>query len=171
MTNDQLKSIIAEIEDWPKKGVSFKDISPILANHEAFKYVMEQFKKHVGDADVIIGPDARGFLFGMPLAQETNKPFVMVRKPGKLPGQVISEEYDLEYGTNILEMQVNSIKPGQKVVIVDDLFATGGTTDAIIKLVEKQGGIVSNILFVIELTFLNGREKIKDYPVISLVEY
>ena len=171
MTNEDLKQYIPAIENWPQKGVSFKDISPLLSHPEVFAHIMDQFKDEMKDIDVIVGPDARGFLFGMPLAYETKKPFVMVRKPNKLPGETMFQVYELEYGTNKLEMHLNAIKENQRVAIVDDLLATGGTTEAIIKLVERQKGIVSKLLFVMELTFLDGREKLKDYPIKALVKF
>lgn len=171
MTKEQIKGKIRIIQDFPSKGISFKDISPLLADPEAMQYITDEFEKKLTNTDIVVGPDARGFLFGTPLAMQTKKPFVMVRKPGKLPGDTIIEEYALEYGTNTLQMQVGSIKPGQKVTIVDDLLATGGTTKAIINLVEKQGGIIDQILFVIELTFLPGREGLEKYNISSLVEF
>lgn len=170
MTNEKLKQSIIEIMDFPKKGISFKDISPILANPESLEYIVDKFANEAKDADVIVGPDARGFLFGIPLAMKLKKPFVMVRKPGKLPGDVISYDYELEYGTNTLEIIRGSIKPGQKVVVVDDLLATGGTAQAIVKLIESQGASVIKNLFVIELTFLNSAKKINN-NVYSLVKY
>lgn len=166
-----IKKYIREVQDFPKAGISFKDISTILDNPEAFRFVIDWLTKESQGADVIVGPDARGFLFGTPVAYNVGKPFIMVRKPGKLPGKTISEDYELEYGTNTLEMIADSIKAGQKVVVVDDLLATGGTAVAIAKLIEKQGGIVSKMLFVAELTFLPGKEVLKDYHVESLVKY
>ncbi len=170
MTNEEIKKYIRDVNDFPKKGIVFKDISPILETPSVIKYITEELSKYVEDADLIVGPDARGFLFGVPLAMMCNKPFVMVRKPGKLPGEVISFEYELEYGVNKLEILKNSIKPGQKVVIVDDLLASGGTAEAIVKLVESVGGIVTKSLFRIELEFLKGR-KVVNKDVISLVKY
>lgn len=166
-----IKKHIREIENFPKEGISFKDISTILDNPEALQYTINWLADHCKDADIIVGPDARGFLFGTPVAYKLGKPFIMVRKPGKLPGVTISEEYDLEYGSNKLEMIAGSIKPGQRVVVIDDLLATGGTAVAIAKLIEKQGGIVSKMLFVAELTFLPGREALKPHQVESLVTY
>ncbi len=170
MINEEIKKYIRDVNDFPKKGIVFKDISPILETPSVMKYITEELSKYVGDADLIVGPDARGFLFGVPLAMKCNKPFVMVRKPGKLPGDVISFEYELEYGVNKLEILKNSIKPGQKVVIVDDLLASGGTAEAIVKLVESVGGIVTRSLFIIELKFLKGR-KVVNKDVVSLVKY
>ncbi|NQZ65960.1 MAG: adenine phosphoribosyltransferase [Mycoplasmatales bacterium] len=170
MINEDIKKYIRDVKDFPKKGIVFKDISPILMNPEIMKYITNELSKYVGDADIIVGPDARGFLFGIPLSMKTNKPFVMVRKPGKLPGEVISYDYELEYGMNKMEMLKDSIKPGQKVVVVDDLLATGGTAEAIVKLVESAGGIVTKSLFIIELEFLNGK-KILNTDIVSLVKY
>ena len=170
MTNEDIKKYVKDIHDWPKQGIIFKDISPILYNADVMKHITNEFANLSKDADVIVGPDARGFLFGTPLAMQLNKPFVMVRKPGKLPGEVDSISYDLEYGSNTLEIIKGMIKPGQKVVIVDDLLATGGTSEAIVKLIEKQGGIVLRSLFVIELAFLNGKENISS-EVKSLIKY
>ena len=170
MTNKDIKELVIKVEDFPKKGITFKDISGILRSPEAMKYITEEFAKLSKEADIIVGPDARGFLFGVPLAMAVNKPFVMVRKPGKLPGDVISFEYELEYGTNRLEILKSSIKPGDKVIIVDDLLATGGTAEAIVKLVESLGALVIKSLFVIELEFLNGKKKLNN-KVNSLVKY
>ena len=166
-----IKEYIKEVQDFPKEGISFKDIQPILKNPEALNYVIDEFSKHIGDADVIVAPDARGFLFGVPVAAKTNKPFVMVRKPGKLPGKNVSMEYDLEYGTNTLEMAIDAINPGDKVVVIDDLLATGGTTKAIIDLVEQAGGVIEKLLFVIELSFLDWKALLGDKEVISLLKY
>jgi adenine phosphoribosyltransferase len=170
MTNNDIKKYINDVKDFPKKGIIFKDISPILKNPNVMKHIIKEFSKHLNHADVIIGPDARGFLFGVPLAIKNNKPFVMVRKKGKLPGEVISFEYELEYATSTLEILKNSIKPNQKVVIVDDLLATGGTVEAIQKLIKSLGAKVVNKLFVIELEFLKGKEKIGN-NYLSLVKF
>ena len=163
------KDYIKDIKDYPIKGITFKDICPLLANPEAYNEVIKDMSAVVGEADVIVSPDARGFLFGVPVALRNNIPFVMVRKPNKLPGETISEEYSLEYGTNKLEMQVDSLKPGQKVVIIDDVLATGGTTEAIVKLVEKQGAIVVNVIFLLNLSFLKGEAKYNK-PTVSLID-
>lgn len=170
MTNKDIKKHIKDIKDFPKKGIIFKDISPILKNIDLMKYITKEFAKVSKDADIIIGPDARGFLFGVPLAMKINKPFIMVRKKGKLPGEIISFNYELEYGTSTLEILKDSIKKGQKVIIIDDLLATGGTVEAIQKLVISLGAKVIKKLFVIELTFLNGKEKIGD-NYLSLVKF
>ena len=170
MTNEDIKKHIKDVKDFPKKGIIFKDISPILQNIDLMKHITKEFAKVSKDADIIIGPDARGFLFGVPLAMEINKPFIMVRKKGKLPGEIISFDYELEYGTSTLEILKYSIKKDQKVIIIDDLLATGGTVEAIQNLVISLGAKVIKKLFVIELTFLNGKEKIGD-NYLSLVKF
>lgn len=165
----ELEKFIRNVPDFPKPGINFKDISPLLANGEALNYTIKQMAELSKDVDVIVGPDARGFLFGTPTASFLSKPFVMVRKAGKLPGQVHQFSYNLEYGSAVLELQVGMLKPGQKVAIIDDVLATGGTVKAITKLVEQQGAIVDKIIFLMELTALKGRETLKEYNVISLV--
>lgn len=170
MTNEDIKKSIRNVNDFPKKGVIFKDISPILANPSAMQHITNEFVKYTKEADVIVAPDARGFLFGVPLSMQANKPFVMIRKPGKLPGEIISLDYKLEYGINTLEILKDSITPGQKVVIIDDLLATGGTAEATVKLIESVGGIVIYSLFVMELSFLKGRELLGANTV-SLIKY
>lgn len=166
----ELIKYIRDVQDFPKKGILFKDISPLLANGEILNKVIEEMSLLAKEADIVIGPDARGFLFGTPVAARLKKPFIMIRKPGKLPGEVISMEYDLEYGSNILEVQKNMIKPGQKAVIIDDVLATGGTTKAIIKLIESQGAIVDKVILLMELEELKGREKLFPYKVESLIK-
>lgn len=168
-----LKEHIAIVEGFPKEGISFKDITPLMDNGDAFKYAVDQiveFAKEVG-AEIIVGPEARGFIIGCPVAYALGIGFAPVRKPGKLPREVVSVEYALEYGTNALTMHKDAIVPGQKALIIDDLLATGGTVDATIKLVEKLGGEVVGCAFIIELTELKGREKIGDYPIKTLVRY
>ncbi len=169
-----IKEHIASIEGFPKEGIIFRDITPILANPEALKEVTRQlvdFTKEVG-ADYVVGAEARGFLFGVPVAMECNLGFAPVRKPGKLPRETISETYELEYGTDSLSMHADAIKPGQKVVIIDDLLATGGTVGAIVKLIQKMGGEVVGCGFVIELDDLHGREKIgQGIPIFSMTHF
>lgn len=155
----QLEKYIRNVKDFPTKGIDFKDISPLLGNGEALRYTIEKMANLAQDCDIIVGPDARGFLFGTPTATLLKKPFIMVRKPGKLPGEVVSMKYDLEYGKNVLEIQKGFVKPGQTAAIVDDVLATGGTTNAIIKLLESQGVIVKKIILLLELEALNGRSK------------
>ncbi len=166
-----LKSKIRVIEDFPKEGISFKDITTVLQDGQAYKYAIdkciEEAKKL--NFDIIVGPEARGFLIGAPMSYGLGKGFVPVRKPGKLPYETIKHVYELEYGTDILEMHKDAIKPGQKVLVVDDLLATGGTTLSTIKLIEELGGEVVGVLFLIELSFLNGRDTLKDYNVISII--
>ncbi|MBN2796680.1 MAG: adenine phosphoribosyltransferase [Clostridia bacterium] len=168
-----LKSKIRTVEDFPKEGISFKDITTLLQDPEAFKYTIDALVELADqyDYDVIIGPEARGFIFSAPMAFSAQKPLVLVRKPGKLPYETVRHEYELEYGTDALEIHKDAIKPGDKVLIVDDLLATGGTTLAVAELVEKLGAQVSSILFLIELTFLDGREKLGAYPVETLIKY
>jgi adenine phosphoribosyltransferase len=168
-----LNDFIANVKDFPKEGILFKDITPLMQDGEAYKYSVEQmieFAKE-NNADLVVGPEARGFIFGCPIAHALGLGFSPVRKPGKLPREVVSVNYDLEYGSNTLCMHADSVKPGQRVLIVDDLLATGGTVEATVKLIEKMGGVVCGICFLIELVELNGREKIKNYPVLSLLKY
>lgn len=168
-----LKDYIASIPDFPKEGILFRDITPLLNDAKAYKQTVDtlaEFAKNAG-AEVILGPESRGFMFGCPVAIEIGAGFVPVRKPGKLPRATISEKYDLEYGSNELQIHEDAIKPGQKVVIVDDLLATGGTVAATIKMVERLGGEVVGCAFVIELADLNGKELLKDYNVFTLLQY
>lgn len=165
-----LEKFIDNVEDFPVKGIIFKDISPLLANGDALNFAVNKMAEFAKDADVIVGPDARGFLFGTPVAAILKKPFVMVRKEKKLPGEVIRREYSFEYGVNVLEMQKNRIHPGQKVVIIDDILASGGTTKAIIDLIESQGAIVTKVIFLLELVELNGKEKYHGIDVVSLIK-
>ncbi|MGL5021421.1 MAG: adenine phosphoribosyltransferase [Mycoplasmatales bacterium] len=169
-----LKYFIKEIPDYPKPGISFKDITPLMADGKAYKYVTEEIKKIALErgVDVIVGPEARGFIAGCPVATALEIGFVPVRKPGKLPREVISVEYDLEYGTDILTIHKGDILKGQRVLIVDDLLATGGTMAATIELVEKAGGIVVGLAFIIELEDLKGRDKIgSGYEIDTLIKY
>jgi adenine phosphoribosyltransferase len=169
-----LKQKLRHVMDFPKEGIDFIDITTVLQDPQALKESLDQMRKlaeSVGDFDVIIGPESRGFIFGAPLAYVMGKGFVPIRKKGKLPYKTISVEYQLEYGTDILEMHADAIEPGQKVLIVDDLLATGGTTESNIRLVEKLGGKVAGLIYFIELSFLDGREKLKGYKVESLVKF
>ena len=167
-----LKQTVRVIENFPKEGISFKDITTLLQNGEALKFAIDEIIADLKDKDVdlIVGPEARGFLMGTPVAYGMGVGFVPVRKPGKLPWEVESLEYDLEYGSNILEIHKDAIKPGQKVAIVDDLLATGGTMEAA-ALIEKLGGGVVSMQFLIELEDLDGREKLTKYNVNSLIKY
>lgn len=173
MSPEQLKEKIRIIMDFPKKGISFKDITTLLKDGEAFKAAIKSLAELVKekDFDLIAGPEARGFIIGAPLAFELGKGFIPARKKGKLPGETIKAEYKLEYGTDILEMHKDAILEGQKVLVVDDLLATGGTIFTTIELVEKLGGKVVGVAFLIELTELNGRENLKGYDVFSLIQY
>jgi adenine phosphoribosyltransferase len=168
-----LKDHIRDVLDFPQKGVIFRDITPLVKNPEAFKFAIdvmaEELKKF--DFDVIVCPEARGFILGAPLAYNLNKGFVPVRKPGKLPYKTVSDYYELEYGRAELHIHEDAIEPGEKVVIVDDVLATGGTALAIKKLVEKVGGIVVASAFLIELTYLNPRNTFKGVPIIAPVKY
>ena len=168
-----LKQTIRVIEDFPKEGISFKDITTLLQNGEALKYAIDEIISDLKDKDVdlIVGPEARGFLLGTPVAYGMGIGFVPVRNPGKLPWEVEGFEYDLEYGSNRLEIHKDAIKPGQKVAIVDDLLATGGTMEAAAKLIEKLGGEVVAMEFLIELEDLDGRDKLGKYNVNSLLKY
>lgn len=169
----KLKDYIQTIPNFPKDGIMFKDITPLIADPQAFRYATKQMSDYARekDADVIVGPDARGFIFGTPVAIQLGTGFVPVRKPGKLPRETFTETYSLEYGESQMSIHKDDIKTGQRVVIVDDLLATGGTIEATIKLVEKAGGNVVGICFLIELAQLHGRHRFKHYPVHSLLVY
>lgn len=168
-----LKNYIAEVMDFPKAGISFKDITPVLQDPGAFKYVISKITDYANDldADVVVGPEARGFLFGVPTALDLGVGFVPVRKPGKLPRAVETAHYELEYGTDSLCIHADAIKPGQKVLIVDDLLATGGTLKATIELIERLGGEVVGCAFLIELVGLPGRDVLKGYNMMALTQY
>ncbi len=168
-----IEDYIRTIPDFPKPGIMFRDITGVMQDAEGFKLAIDTIDELIKDVeyDVVVAPESRGFIFGTPVAYKNSKAVVPVRKKGKLPGETIEESYELEYGTAVLEIHKDAIKPGQKVVIIDDLIATGGTTEAIIRLVEKLGGEVVRIAFLIELVDLKGREKLKDYDVVSVVTY
>lgn len=168
-----LKQYVSEVENWPKEGVSFKDITTIMDNGPAYKYATDQIVKYADqkDVDIVVGPEARGFIIGCPVAYSMGIGFAPVRKKGKLPREVLEFEYELEYGTNVLTMHKDAIKPGQRVLITDDLLATGGTIMATIKLIEAMGGIVAGIAFLIELEYLNGMDLLEGYDTISLITY
>ena len=168
-----LKDYVAAIKDFPVEGILFRDITPLMQDGDAFHEACSQlieYAKKIG-AEVIVGPESRGFIFGCPVAYELNIGFVPVRKPNKLPRKTVSVKYDLEYGSNELHMHEDSVKPGQKVLIIDDLLATGGTVEATIKLVEQLGGEVAGCAFLIELEDLKGRERLKGYDVFTLMTY
>lgn len=168
-----LASTIRSVPDFPIKGILFYDITTLLKNPQALKASIDQMAAKYADAniDVVVGMESRGFIFGMPLAYQLGVGFVPVRKPGKLPADTVSESYQLEYGTNTLEIHRDGIEPGQRVLVVDDLLATGGTAKATCNLVERLGGVVAGVAFVIELTFLNGRNKLQGYDIFSLLRY
>jgi len=168
-----LASLIRDVPDFPVPGILFKDITTLLRNAAALREVVTRLAEQYADArvDIVAAIESRGFIFGAPLAVQLGAGFVPVRKPGKLPAQAISESYTLEYGTNTLEMHVDAIQPGQRVLVVDDLLATGGSARAAVNLVERLGGKVVGLAFVVELDFLNGRQKLTGYPVHSLVHY
>jgi len=168
-----LKRIIAEYPNFPKKGILFRDFSPILNDPAAMSFVVEEFSKrfHPGDIDVFAGIESRGFITASILAQKYNKGMVMLRKAGKLPGKTVKISYTIEYGKAVLEIQKNVLKKDERVVICDDLLATGGTANAAAKLVEKMGAKVAGFTFIIELTGLNGNKKISNYKTVSLVQY
>lgn len=168
-----LESKIRNIQDFPKPGIGFKDITTLLKDGDAFKEAIDKIVENLKDKDVdyIVGPEARGFLLGAPVAYALGVGFVPIRKPGKLPAEVVSFEYDLEYGTDKIEMHKDSIEEGKKVVIIDDLLATGGTVEAATKLIESLGGEIVSIQFLIELEFLNGKDKLKGYDVESIIKY
>jgi adenine phosphoribosyltransferase len=171
--NMNLREKIRIIEGFPKEGISFKDVTTLVQDGEALRYAIDKIAEHLKDkkVDVIVGPEARGFIFGVPVAYALGVGFIPVRKPGKLPYDTIRVEYDLEYGSDSLEIHKDAIKPGQRVAIVDDLLATGGTIGSVAKLVESVGGEVVSVDFVIELTELNGRAKLGNYDIMSLVDY
>ncbi|NLM34275.1 MAG: adenine phosphoribosyltransferase [Clostridiales bacterium] len=168
-----LRNKIRVIEGFPKEGISFKDVTTLIQDAEALKYAIDEIVKDLKDKniDVIVGPEARGFIFGVPVAYALGVGFVPVRKQGKLPYDTVKIEYDLEYGSDCLEIHKDAIKPGQRVAVVDDLLATGGTIESVARLVELAGGEVAAMEFVIELTELNGREKLQKYNINSLVQY
>lgn len=168
-----LKQYVTIVENYPKEGISFKDITTIMDNGPVYKYATDQiveYAKKVG-AELIVGPEARGFIIGCPVSYALGIGFAPVRKEGKLPRETIRVEYGLEYGKDVLTIHRDAIKPGQKVLIVDDLLATGGTVEATVKLVEELGGEVAGCAFLIELSYLDGRERLKGYDVHALMKY
>lgn len=169
----RLEDWIRDIPDFPQPGVLFKDITPLLQNPAAFRAALERLAAHYAGAGIeaVVGVESRGFIFGAPLAYLLNCGFVPVRKFGKLPAQTETVEYALEYGTNIVEVHTDAVRPGQRVLIVDDLLATGGTVFAAMELVERLGGHIAGIAFLVELTFLKGREKLKGHDVFAVIKY
>ena len=168
-----LYKYVASVPDYPEKGVIFRDILPLMADGAAFKQATDELVDYAKDkkVDMVVGPEARGFIVGCPIARELGVGFAPARKKGKLPRKAISATYDLEYGTATLQMEADAIKPGQRVLIVDDLLATGGTVEATIKLIEQLGGVVVGCAFLIELEGLNGRKMLENYEVLSLMKY
>lgn len=168
-----LRELIRDVYDFPKEGIVFKDITTILQDPVGLQESVNQMQDLLKDVefDYVVGPESRGFIFGVPIAYNMKKGFVPVRKAGKLPYKTKALTYDLEYGSATIEMHIDSIKPGDKVVIIDDLLATGGTSEAMVKLIESLGGTVVKMIFLIELTFLPGKEKLKDYNVASIIQY
>ncbi|OUO28154.1 adenine phosphoribosyltransferase [Eubacterium sp. An3] len=169
----KLEDYVKSIPDFPKPGIIFRDVTSVLQDPEGLKLSIHEMMKRLEgmEFDVIAGTEARGFLFGMPLAYNKSKGFVPIRKKGKLPRETISEEYDLEYGTETIEMHRDAIFPGQRVVLVDDLLATGGTAAAAIRMIEKLGGKVVKVLFLMELAGLEGRKELEGYDVDSVIVY
>ncbi|RQD70595.1 MAG: adenine phosphoribosyltransferase [Tindallia sp. MSAO_Bac2] len=168
-----LQDKIREIQDFPKEGINFKDITTLLKDPEALKQMIDEICEPLKgqQIDLVVGPESRGFIVGVPIAYLLNAGFVPVRKPGKLPADVKKYEYELEYGTDSLEIHVDAIQPGQRVVIVDDLLATGGTMKATARLIEALGGEVVSMQFLMELTFLKGRQQLEGYNIRSLIAY
>ena len=169
----KLEEYVKSIPDFPEKGLIFRDVTSVLQDAEGLHLAIDQMQEKLEgvDFDVVLGPESRGFIFGVPIAYNMHKAFVPVRKKGKLPRATISQTYDLEYGTATIEIHKDAIQPGQKVVIIDDLIATGGTTEAIIKMVEELGGEVVKIVFLMELAGLKGRERLSGYDIDSAIIY
>lgn len=169
----ELKDKIRSIPDYPEKGVMFRDITTLLQDAEGLVDAVDQMQKKLEglEFDLVLGPESRGFIFGMPIAYNLKKGFIPIRKKGKLPAEVVSKEYSLEYGTATIEMHMDAVKPGQKVVIVDDLLATGGTAKAIVDMVEGVGAEVVSLNFLIELGFLKGRDVLEGYKVETVIHY
>jgi adenine phosphoribosyltransferase len=169
----KVEDYVRSIPNFPKEGIVFRDVTTVLQDPDGFKLAIDEIDNLLKDVDydIVVGPESRGFIFGVPIAYKNNKGFVPARKKGKLPCETVSAEYDLEYGKAVVELHKDSIKPGQKVVIVDDLIATGGTIEAIVKLIEGLGGEVVKIVFLIELEGLKGRDKLAGYNVDSVIKY
>lgn len=168
-----LRDTIRDIPDFPQEGILFKDITTLLKNPAAFRQALDEMTNIVRGQkiDIVVGMESRGFIFGAPLADRLGAGFVPARKLGKLPAPTVQAEYDLEYGTNTIELHKDAIQPGMRVLIVDDLLATGGTAEATARLVETVGGEIAGLVFLIELTFLKGRSRLTSYPVTALLEY
>jgi adenine phosphoribosyltransferase len=168
-----LKQFIAIVPDYPKPGITFKDITPLMNDGEAYKYATDQIVEYAKDKqiDLIVGPEARGFIIGCPVSYALGIGFAPVRKEGKLPRDTVKVSYGLEYGSDVLTIHKDAIQPGQRVLITDDLLATGGTIDATIQLVEQLVGVVAGIAFLVELTYLEGRKKLEGYDIMTLMNY
>jgi adenine phosphoribosyltransferase len=168
-----LMKYITTVPDWPKPGIKFLDITTLMDNGEAYKYATDQIVKYAKEKQIelVVGPEARGFIIGCPVSYSLGVGFAPVRKEGKLPRETIKVRYGLEYGKDVLTIHKDAIKPGQRVLITDDLLATGGTIEATIKLVEKLGGLVAGIAFLIELSYLEGKKKLNGYDVLTLMQY
>jgi adenine phosphoribosyltransferase len=168
-----LKQFVTVVPDYPKPGIQFKDITTLMDNGDAYKYATDQIVEYAREKqiDLVVGPEARGFIIGCPVAYSLGVGFAPVRKEGKLPREVVRVEYGLEYGKDVLTIHKDAIKPGQRVLITDDLLATGGTIEATIKLVEELGGIVAGIAFLIELSYLDGRKLLDGYDVLTLMQF
>ena len=173
MIMKKLEDYVVSIPDFPEEGIIFRDVTSVLQDADGLQLAINTMQEKVSDLDydVVVGAESRGFIFGTPIAYNNKKPFVLIRKKGKLPRETVEVTYDLEYGHATLEMHKDSIKPGQRVLIVDDLIATGGTTEAMIKLVESLGGVVAGVVVLIELVGLKGREKIADYRLEAAITY
>lgn len=169
----KIEQYIRSIPDFPEKGIIFRDVTTVLQDADGLHLAVDLMQEKIKDIefDLVLGPESRGFIFGVPIAYNLHKPFIPVRKKGKLPCETVSMEYELEYGTAVIEIHRDAIQPGQKVVIVDDLIATGGTIEAIVKLVEGLGGQVAGIVFLMELEGLKGKEKLEGYRVESVIQY
>ncbi len=169
----KIEEYVRSIPDFPEEGIIFRDVTSVLQDADGLHLAISSMEDKIRDwdFDVVVGPESRGFIFGVPIAYNLHKPFVPVRKKGKLPCETVSVEYELEYGSAVLEMHKDAIKPGQKVVIIDDLMATGGTIEAIVKLIRELGGEVTGSVFLMELKGLKGRDKLKDIRVESVIAY
>ena len=171
--NKKVEDYVRSIPDFPEPGIIFRDVTSVIQSPEGLKLAIDGLTDLIGDTefDVVVGPESRGFIFGVPVAYNTGKGFVPVRKKGKLPCETISQDYELEYGTATIEMHKDAIKPGQRVVIIDDLIATGGTNEAMIHLIEGLGGKVVKTVFLMELAGLHGRDRLQGYDIDSVIVY
>jgi adenine phosphoribosyltransferase len=169
----ELATLIRDVPDFPIEGIMFKDITTLIRDEDAFREVIDWMTDQYADSriDCVVAVEARGYIFGAPLAYRLGAGFVPIRKPGKLPAKTISESYELEYGTNALEIHEDGIEPGQRVLVIDDLLATGGSARAAVNLVERLGGEIVGVAFLVELDFLHGRDKLEGYDVLSLIHY